>query len=145
MPDVDVSMPRESVNFSHANLHIETYLLDDTLEYNMRPSGDENNNNTWKPGVAVAVVANDTAGLSSGGDRLLGMFRTPDKDLFVGGIQEHGYARFEYNDDGENPVPVIGDSVEVDGEGKVQVRDTDDMNMVVSVDTDNKWVWVKMG
>jgi len=133
-----MTLSRNDVSFSEIGLkdNVETYKLTG-IEASMVPSGDPNNNTTFKPGVALVATANEQAGLGSDGDRLLGGLATIEADEEIGGVQTGKYVKFAYS----GSAPAIDDSVVVDGDGNVKTTgSSSNGTVVVSVDSTNGWV-----
>lgn len=119
--------PRTGISFQGIDQHRTTFLSSG-LTINNAPTGGYPNN----LGSAVTLVSNQTVGLGSAGNRLIGIVDKFERDNKVT-VRDRGYVTFNYT----GAIPLVGDSVEVNGTGGVRRATSDNVdrdNVVVSAD-----------
>lgn len=130
-----MSDPRAEVSFEEIGLHL-TSFKSTGLTANDAPTGGDSNT-----GAAVTMVDNATVGKGDAGDKLVGQVKKYESDGIVS-VADAGYLTIGYS----GSAPTLGESVECDGDGKVQIATSNNVstNIVVSVDTTNKLVTFKL-
>lgn len=134
-----MSNPRIGLGYGELDQHITTFKSSG-LTINDAPTGGTPGN----VGAAVTLdgQASQTVAKGSAGNRLVGQVVKYENDGMVA-IRDQGYAEFDYSGN----APVVGDSVEVNGSGGVQIAtsgNVDRDNVVISVDTPSRRVTVQL-
>jgi len=125
-----MSNPRDIRFYDELNYHGSTFKSDGTVTFSQVPTYGMNH--SPQIGLAVTLVGNGQVGLGATGNPLIGRLKAVEADLNVT-VQDQGYMTLAYpvND---ITAPVVGQSVNVDGTGKV-VKGASGNNVVASVDT----------
>jgi hypothetical protein len=129
--------PRNTVAFDGID-RLNITFKTSNLSANDAPTGGYPENY----GAAVALVAAETVGKGSAGNRLVGQLDIYESDQKAS-IAVRGCMRFFYS----GSAPTVGASVEVDGTGRVRAATSNNVsrdNTVISVDTNEQTVMVRL-